>query len=579
MQLHSQQDYKVLFKEQFQLFKVEGIDKDRPNVAQKALDNMRKTAIENNNDSLLMLAYEYDAYYDFFLGDYEESIKDLYRSLEIAESNCNIYRSLDIKDNIADVFYEISNYTKSRETYEAILKTSDEYSLPKNDDYVLTMIGLGTVYQALGEYSKSDSILQRSLKIAYKLKDKRTITLALADLSEVKIKKELYDEAIAVVDSLELKYFDEAHSRSKQKAFLNRAKAYYYLDHYQKAEKDLKSTLALGVVEGMEFSRIEEYELFSKIKEKLKDYRRALEFKTKANQLKDSFRLAETNAKVLEIEEKYENEKKEKENFALKQQTAEKDLTIAHKNNLLLIGSLVFFLVIGILVFYQLKKSKKRNEMLQESIDKREKMAKELAKVRDNIAMDFHDDLGNKLARVSIFSNLLKEDIKTDVSSERNEMVDQIKSDVDSLYAGTRDFIFSLNASSNQLENLTTYLSDFGEEYLKQFKIHFLIHKNIQSEIMLPYSWSKQLIFIFKEAITNAIKHSQCQEIVLSFETKADLLIVKCQDDGVGMHTEIKKSNGLNNMVQRAEGIGGRLMVSSTKEKGTTIIFKGNFTN
>jgi signal transduction histidine kinase/ligand-binding sensor domain-containing protein len=226
----------------------------------------------------------------------------------------------------------------------------------------------------------------------------------------------------------------------------------------------------------------------------------------------------------------------------------------------------------------QLKKVKKRNITLQNEIDKRERLEKELVHVKDNIAQDFHDDLGNKLARISIFSNLLSED-ESSLTNTNKDLVKQIASDAGYVYKGTKDFIFSLKTESDYLEGLITYLSDFSEEYLKQFDIILKIDKSITKNVKLPYYWSKQLIFIFKEALTNAVKHSSCSKIELHFIYNDNLLTMSCIDNGIGFDkTQLKRKNGLINLKKRAEKINSVLIIKSSNNKGTEITFKGKTT-
>ncbi|TBN06373.1 hypothetical protein EYD45_00360 [Hyunsoonleella flava] len=240
---------------------------------------------------------------------------------------------------------------------------------------------------------------------------------------------------------------------------------------------------------------------------------------------------------------------------------------------LLLLISFLIALSIIMLILKRLKQSKLKTRHLQIAIKKRDELENELASVRQNIAQDFHDDLGNKLARISILSNLLEDD-STNLNAEHQELLSQISSDADYLYKGTKDFIFSLKTESDYLEEVITYISDFGEDYLKQFNIVFEVEKNISKNIKLPYYWSKQLIYIFKEAITNVAKHAKCTKACISFNYNDNLLSISCKDDGVGFNLEkISVSNGLKHLQYRAEVIGGQLKINSVS--GTTITFIG----
>ncbi|MFY0631987.1 MAG: hypothetical protein JXR05_16620 [Flavobacteriaceae bacterium] len=232
---------------------------------------------------------------------------------------------------------------------------------------------------------------------------------------------------------------------------------------------------------------------------------------------------------------------------------------------------LISLLVIS-LIYYQLKKTKINNKLLTDSILKQKELEVKLTRVRENIAEDFHDDLGNKLASITILTDMLSEKV---TSTDSKNIVDQILNNSDSLYKGTKDFIWSLKNESDQIEEMVTYLSDFGEDFFEQLNIKFRIEKNIETDIKLPYYWSRHLILIFKEAMTNAAKHSSCNEATIEFNFQKDTLEITFKDNGVGFCLETTSyENGLKHIIDRAKKIGGEVFINSSNS-GTEIKFKG----
>jgi signal transduction histidine kinase len=81
---------------------------------------------------------------------------------------------------------------------------------------------------------------------------------------------------------------------------------------------------------------------------------------------------------------------------------------------------------------------------------------------------------------------------------------------------------------------------------------------------------------IFKEAINNAIKHSECSKMSLEASVQNDKIVILVADDGVGFEPdEIQSGNGMKNMLNRTKKIGGEIKWSSSAGKGTTVIFTG----
>lgn len=251
-------------------------------------------------------------------------------------------------------------------------------------------------------------------------------------------------------------------------------------------------------------------------------------------------------------------------------------IPIYKKPAFIIFSMLIFCLGIVFIVLYRLQKSKKQNLLLLESIEKQKRLEERLNSVRENIAQDFHDDLGNKLATITVLTDVLS--TKTTSTSFKNTL-DQIQESSDSLYKGTRDFIWSLKSKSNELEELITYLSDFGEDFFHKLNIDFNIEKDVEENIELPYYWSRHIILIFKELMTNAAKHSNCTACIIDFQYHKNSLKISLTDNGKGFSIdEIKHQNGILNIKNRVTKINSSIDFQSSK-KGTKVIFEGNTTH
>lgn len=315
--------------------------------------------------------------------------------------------------------------------------------------------------------------------------------------------------------------------------------------------------------------------------------KRALKALEEKNKFEKELNDKEKNKIINELETKYKTELKDAEIQSLNQQQKIDTLEIENKQAQikrqsiwLIIASFVIVLMLFIGAIFQLKRTKQKSEALKTAFDKQVALEKELTNVRDNIAKDFHDDLGNRLARISLLSNLVNNEVSKKDEKIRSK-VKQITDDSNELYAGTRDFIFSLKSNSDCLKELVTYVSDFGENYFSKTTIKFVLENNITEDKKLPYYWSKQLVYIFKEAMTNTLKHSKCNKVILKFEFENNELRIACIDDGIGINeTKINSSNGLLNMKSRALKIGGALSIESeSTKKGTIVNFEGIITS
>ena len=217
-------------------------------------------------------------------------------------------------------------------------------------------------------------------------------------------------------------------------------------------------------------------------------------------------------------------------------------------------------------------------------MSRRLKKAIEIEKIkleeRDNVrrqtAADFHDEIGHRLTRISILTELIKRKLPESFISVE-PLLNKISENSSQLYSGTKDFIWSIDPKNNSLYELIIRLKDFGDDIFNETDIHFEvseISENLKAEL-LPVDLRRHLSLIFKEGMNNSLKYSNGNKIILKSEIINDELEITLADDGEGFSIlEESKGNGLNNMRRRAEKINGILNIDSRIGHGTKIIFK-----
>ncbi len=236
------------------------------------------------------------------------------------------------------------------------------------------------------------------------------------------------------------------------------------------------------------------------------------------------------------------------------------------------------FLIMGALiltgVFIQLfiNKAKQRKQQQLELLRYEEQQ-----KIRQRTSEDFHDELGNKLTRISLLADILEK--KTGpADKEKTGIIKQIKENVQSLYTGTKDVIWSLSPGSDNFLEILNRINQFGEELFHDTEIHFSFYglEEVDADLKLPIDYSRNIIMIFKELLNNSLRHSQASVINITVKrTGENEFIITQHDNGTGFNEEhIKKGNGLNNIQRRAERIGAGLASVSNEKEGTLVTVK-----
>ncbi len=198
----------------------------------------------------------------------------------------------------------------------------------------------------------------------------------------------------------------------------------------------------------------------------------------------------------------------------------------------------------------------------------------EQAKVRQRTAEDFHDEVGNKLTRINVLTNVLTQKLG-EVSPDKKRLIEQIQENTAQLYSGTKDILWSLQATNDNLYEILHRIRDFGNELFSDTHISFSFTGNEQDwqQYKLPLDMSRNLIMIFKEALNNCLKYADATKVTMDAELKeGGILHIALTDDGKGFNIEeVIKGNGLNNMRNRAARLKGKLYIDSKPGKGTVI--------
>lgn len=219
-------------------------------------------------------------------------------------------------------------------------------------------------------------------------------------------------------------------------------------------------------------------------------------------------------------------------------------------------------------------------EMKQKQIDELAQKVKEktdeINQLRQELAKDFHDEMGNKLASITILSQSIG--YKMDLDKDYNELKDMlhtIETRSKELYHGTKDFIWSIDFKSDYVDEWFIYIRDFGEDFFEKMDISFYSSSNIQAQQELKFkpTVSKELIYILKEIMTNAAKHANATQVeLLVFQNKSDFIEIHFSDNGIGLTNTENNKRGLKNIENRIDKINSQLNIETNKANGT--IFK-----
>jgi signal transduction histidine kinase len=226
----------------------------------------------------------------------------------------------------------------------------------------------------------------------------------------------------------------------------------------------------------------------------------------------------------------------------------------------------------------------RKNEAMMEEVIHRQRVEIELAEVqrrlldrveaeRLELAQELHDGPIQELYGLTYQLSFISSKV------EQQEAQDEISSFQERL----QKVIRSLRSTAGELRPPT--LTPFGlekairshaDEFLKEFpglKVHLDL---MPDEKTLPERMRLALFRIYQVAVTNVVRHAQASRVSIRLHLDDETVLLEITDDGCGFVVPERWISfareghlGLVGATERAEAIGGQLIVESEPAKGT----------
>lgn len=241
------------------------------------------------------------------------------------------------------------------------------------------------------------------------------------------------------------------------------------------------------------------------------------------------------------------------------------------RSNIFLI--LWFSLFIGAVWWINIRNKKVLRERL--ALLKRQRAIEE---ERSRIAKDMHDEIGSGLSQIALMTELMNAE-KTDDKQARQHARD-IGSNARKLVQSISEIIWALNTQQDSLDSLLAYMREQTYSFFEPFEDR--VHYEVDFPDHIPAhplgnQQRRNLYLVAKEALNNALKHSNAKNIRLTLHYDPHLLTFSVTDDGRGLDFSKKPSGGgfgLPGMRRRMEEIGGDIAWKNPENGGTAVVFR-----
>jgi len=223
-------------------------------------------------------------------------------------------------------------------------------------------------------------------------------------------------------------------------------------------------------------------------------------------------------------------------------------------------------LLAGALRLYYREKFKKQLQKQRILMEKKQAIEKE----RTRIATDMHDDLGAGLSRIKFLSETIG--IKKQQEQSIEEEITRIREYSHQMIDKMGEIVWALNERNDSLNDLVAYTRAYAVEYLSQNGIECKIETSVQPDTFFVSGEFRRNVFLsVKEALHNIVKHAGAGKVAIKIESGKEFTIT-IKDDGKGIDLSNLRpfSNGLSNIKNRMQEIGGRSEIKS--DAGTCVI-------
>jgi signal transduction histidine kinase/ligand-binding sensor domain-containing protein len=193
-----------------------------------------------------------------------------------------------------------------------------------------------------------------------------------------------------------------------------------------------------------------------------------------------------------------------------------------------------------------------------------------LERLRTKISSDLHDDVGSLLSGLAMQTELME----LNASEEDKSKLQKIAGISRNAISQMRDLVWSIDSRRTTSNDLIERMHELAEELLLPRDISFHIDSESidQRNKKLAPQIKQNLFLIYKEAITNLLKHSDASHLQVTISNQAKECLFKIKDNGTTKETYTSTGLGLANMKLRAEAIGGT--VSFETMNGFMIILR-----
>ena len=189
---------------------------------------------------------------------------------------------------------------------------------------------------------------------------------------------------------------------------------------------------------------------------------------------------------------------------------------------------------------------------------------------KELVARELHDHLGQVLTALRIDAVGIGKYL-LEIDADAFERAKRMSVLIDDTIEDVRDMAYRLRPRVLDDLGLTDALESLVSDFEKRSNVSCVFKHGDIPEI--DKTLATALYRIGQEALTNSLRHSNATTILVELRTQFEAVVLTIEDDGCGfdLNTKDKNGFGLEGMRERANLVGGKLSIITSRSQGTKI--------
>jgi signal transduction histidine kinase len=224
-------------------------------------------------------------------------------------------------------------------------------------------------------------------------------------------------------------------------------------------------------------------------------------------------------------------------------------------------------------------------EQVRSGRERLQQLSRHLVEVQENerkyIARELHDETSQSLTSLKMGLQVIEKEAERRV--RLTEQVRNLQALADETLESLHHLAVNLRPASLDHLGLVDALTSLVESTRQRSNLqaHFKIIGSMPMAD-LTEEIETSIYRIVQESITNVVRHAHATYVDVILEWQEEKILIVIEDDGVGMDMQKARETGrlgLIGMQERAEMLGGRMLVDSSPQVGTTLVVEIPYAN